>query len=260
MSDCTAGLVPPCDLFLAVPTYDGTRHNASAIVNATMHRGPFRGIRADDSGGSLLTLNFNRMWANALNAREVGVTHFLMLHSDVYPHPATWVADLFAVMERVEAQVLSAVLPIKDARGVTSTAIERSNIWAPQRITLRELEAQPPTFTHPGLLVNTGMMLIDMREPWVEKVYFDVNNRIGKNDSGVFYAAAEAEDWFFSRRAREQGARIFATREIAATHYGRGEFPNFGAWGQLDRDEPDVRNGVLLHDPCADSIASAKTG
>jgi GT2 family glycosyltransferase len=199
---------------------------------------PFAGVRLDDVGSSLLAHNFNEMWARALNARHQGITHFAMLHSDVMPHSPTWVGEMRAIMDRVGASVLSVVLPIKDRRGLTSTAVDRANIWAPRRLTLSEAYAQPATFTHERLLLNTGCMMVDLRQGWVERAHFTVNDAIRQKPSGEFYAVAESEDWFFSRRARLEGASLYATREIAASHFGGSNFDNTSAWGE--EVDPDV--------------------
>lgn len=228
-------------LYLALPSYDGSRLNSVAVTNALFNRGPFASVATDDAGSSLLANNFNTMWASALNARRKGVTHFAMLHADVFPHSPTWLADLLALMEQTSADVLSAIVPIKDDRGLTSTALETKNPWCPRRLTIRELEAQAPTFTDPRILVNTGMMLVDMRRPWIERVHFTVNDAIAVDDSGRFYAQVEPEDWFFSRAAKRNGATLWATRALAVTHLGHARYPNYGGWGDLDTDSADAR-------------------
>jgi hypothetical protein len=224
------------DLFLALPTYNGDRSNASALVAAIRNPGPFRNVHLEDEGSSFLAWTFNRMWAKALNSRRSGVTHFLMLHADVYPHSKTWVADLYGIMERLQAEVVSLILPMKDARGLTTTALDEGD-GRVRRLTLREVEARDPSFTDPALLVNTGMVLVDLRRPWVESVYFDVSSCLSMNESGEYFAVCESEDWFFSRQARAAGIALWATRELRATHYGRCPYPNFGGWGRLDTDD-----------------------
>ena len=72
-------------------------------------------------GGSLLANSINRLWVQALNERtDHGWTHFAMHHADVQA-PAGWVDTLADEMARVGADVISAVVPIKDYRGLTST-------------------------------------------------------------------------------------------------------------------------------------------
>src|SRR4051812_48922453 len=130
------------------------------VMQAGAHPAPFSGIRVDDVGSSLLALNFNEMWARALNARSQGITHFVMLHADVVPHSATWVGQLRSIMDRHAASVLSVVLPIKDQRGLTTTGLySPGDPRLRRRLTLQEVYQQPPTFTHEHLLVNTGLMM-----------------------------------------------------------------------------------------------------
>lgn len=234
----------PKGLYLALPTYNGSRTNSHAILCAATFPAPFAGIRPDDVGSSLLAHNFNGMWARALNERARGITHFVMLHSDVFPHSQTWLGEMHAIMERVGASVLSVVLPLKDHWGVTTTALDRANIWSPKRLTMKEIyaENQPATFTHEKLLVNTGLMMVDFRAPWVEQAYFAMRDEIRQKPSGEYYAVAESEDWFFSRKARELGATLYATREIAASHFGGANFDNTSAWGTMETEPGRCRD------------------
>jgi hypothetical protein len=221
---------------MALPTYDGSRLNLQAVMQAVAHPAPFAGVRIDDQGCSLLANNFNAMWARALNERSNGITHFLMLHADVIPLSPNWVGEMHEIMQQVGASVLSVILPIKDHWGLTTTAMERNHVWAPRRLTMKEVYQQPPTFTHERLLVNTGLMMVDFRSSWVERAYFTINDAIGRKPSGEFYARAESEDWFFSRLARSLGATLFATREIAATHFGPACYDNASGWGDMETD------------------------
>jgi NAD(P)-dependent dehydrogenase (short-subunit alcohol dehydrogenase family) len=90
--------------------------------------------------------------------------------------------------------VLSVVSPIKSNKGLTSTAVN-SDHWRPRRYTLKEMAAMPPTFTLPDLLINTGLMLVNLSGPWVEEVCFDVNNLVYKAPNGRWKSEMEPEDW-----------------------------------------------------------------
>ena len=57
------------------------------------------------------------------------------------------------------------------SEGVTTTAIDPPAV---RRFTMKEILARPETFTHPDLLVNTGMLLVDMRDDWIERAYFTI--------------------------------------------------------------------------------------
>lgn len=226
-------------LHFAAPTYSGGRYNTQAVVSACTNPAPFRGVAFDENAHSALALNFNAMWCRALNARDRGVTHFLMLHNDVIPHEPGFVGQMANIMEQTGASVLSVVLPIKDTRGLTSTAFDTGDVFSPRRITMSELASMPSTFTHPSLLVNTGLMLVDLRGPWVEEIYFTINDRITRAPDGQFCAQMEPEDWFFSRKAHQLGARVFATREVRASHFGGRDYDNTGTWGTVLHDGGD---------------------
>jgi hypothetical protein len=164
-------------LFLALPTYGNQRYNTIAIVRAVVGPTPFHEVFPEEQLGgmvgsgplarcfeavypeeresSLLAHGFNMLWTHALaRRRSHGITHFLMLHADVLPADADWVSQLHGEMERVGATILSAVIPMKGRRGLTSTALEGPPF---RRLTMTEIMARPETFTDPGLLVNTGI-------------------------------------------------------------------------------------------------------
>ena len=112
--------------------------------------------------------------------------------------------------------------------------------WRVKRLTLNEIyNDYEPTFTHEKLLVNTGLMLVDLRKTWVENVWFAFEDKIIPDPKapGNFKAVGISEDWFFSRRARELGAKLFATREVAVRHVGSADYSNASAWGSLGEDD-----------------------
>jgi len=191
-------------------------------------------------GMSLLTRVFNTLFCAALNARKHGVTHFLLHHADIGPDGNWWLDRMMAIMEEKGADVLSAVVPIKSPLGLTSTALDegiegRDLKYSPRRLTLKEVHALDPTFTHPRLLVNTGLMLVDIRKPWVEKIHFRFEDEILWED-GVAKVRNWPEDWLFSRDAKALGANLWATREIKVLHAGRANYSNGEVWGQMDTD------------------------
>lgn len=261
-------------VFLAIPTYDRRMDigTADAIVRATSttrcvvrrHNAP------------LLAYNFNICWCDALNLREsLGVTHFCMLHADLIPS-GDWLNDLMAELQRCDLDALSVVSPIKDLRGLTSTGLDVSGLagkspWAVRRITMAELFMLPETFNGddaaavlPGwpknwpvtLCVNTGLLLIDLRKPWVEQVHFEIRDCIHRDpDTGLFEAFCEPEDWGFSRQMKALGVRYAATRKIAMNHIGSMAYDNASAWGTERSDsvgvvpevaEVAVPDGVLV--------------
>jgi SAM-dependent methyltransferase len=185
----------------------------------------------------------NRLWINALELAEQGhITHFLMQHSDIAPMENYYVDKMIAIMERTGADILSAVVPIKDGYGTTSTALDEPcgdvpQYWRVRRLTMKEIYDMEPTFTHEKLLLNTGLMLVDMRKAWTKDAYFTFEDKIiwwhGRR-----VAVAMPEDWSFSRMARKLGAtKLYATREVPLNHIGNSAYPNTHVWGSLETDQ-----------------------
>lgn len=208
----------PVKVIAGCPTYDGTRYNAASLMQ--LHAA---GAQVREVTLSLLTRAFNECYVYALNA---GATHFLMLHADVLPIVRDWPQVLVALMEVNGAGILSVVLPIKTASGLTSTAIETADPWNPTRLSLADVAERAETWTEPGLLVNTGLMLVDLRQSWATKVCFTMHDRIRQNDAGIWVSECQPEDWAFSRQVREAGGSVWATRAIRALHFGTDSWPN----------------------------------
>lgn len=191
---------------------------------------------------SLLTFNFNTLWAGLLNRRdEVGLTHFAMTHDDIIPE-AGWLVKLIDELERNDADIVSAIVPIKDERGAVSTAIDDTgDIWTPRRLTLHEVHRMPETFTHPAILLNTGLWVCRMDRPWVDKVCFRQADKIEVNAGGLREVHTIPEDWDFSRQVRDAGGtRLFATRRVKLYHERR-EWTNARPWGTWHTDMDLIR-------------------
>lgn len=243
----------PLKVFLALPSYTGRRYNTSAIVAAHECPGPFSSVRVADFGGnaSLLAYAFNRLWAKALTARrKEGFTHFCMLHDDVKPLERTWLRDLAGIMERTGAQALSVVLPMKEhwkapVPDIVSTALDTTqegDDWPGcAHFSLRQLEEDfPKTFTVPNLLINTGLLLIDLRESWVEDVYFQTRECMNVNDKGEFSPLSIGEDYELSRELTARGVPVWVTRLIPAVHYG------VTCWANSSRWQPSTERGRAI--------------
>jgi hypothetical protein len=226
----------PVKAFMALPTYGYQRFNTLAIVHAVTEPGPFDAIFPEEHPGSLLAYGFNCLWVRALEQRPHGCTHFLMLHADIVPIERDWLARLYQAMVAHDAQVLSAVVPLKDASGLTSTAYYAEG-EALRRLTMHEVMAGAETFTAPDLLVNTGLLLVDLRKPWVEEICFTITDRIQKHADGSFAVHVLGEDYGFSLQARRLGIPLWATRAVPLSHAGLSWYPNFTAWGALSHDD-----------------------
>jgi hypothetical protein len=190
--------------------------------------------------GSLPTQNFNRIWAMALTAHHKGhpFDYVALLHSDVMAED-WWLDRAIELLERYELDLLGVVVPIKDASGATSHALDRSgDTWRPLcRLTLDEVYRLPTVFTSDDvgalLLVNTGCFVARFAMEWAKKLLFTVNDRIVFNKAlDSYMAEVEPEDWFFSRLCHELGLRIGATTEIACEHRGSANFTNTRPWGK----------------------------
>jgi hypothetical protein len=187
---------------------------------------------------SALTLTHNQCWAWALNERDQGrLTHLLLMHSDIQPQGEQWLHMLLAEMLHSKADVLGSIIAVKSPLGLSSTALDTDR-WSPQRITLSQAKRLPLTWSADNLLVNTGLLLVDMRKPWVERICFTMRDRMRRGRDG-WMADFEPEDWNFSRQARALEARIFVTRAVPVLHDGIMLWPSSGE-GMLDVDHLSV--------------------
>jgi hypothetical protein len=178
---------------------------------------------------SLLCQGFNMLWAAALTLHEHGIAdYFLMHHDDVEVTTPGWLDVMVREMRSAGAAVLSAVVAIKDDSGDTSTALETGNQWAPRRLSLAECHAREETWTESGLLVNTGLMLVDLARPEFHaadesgelRFSFAIQDRIVRQPDGSLRVQTRPEDWEFSRRCRRHLLPVYATRKVEAIHHG----------------------------------------
>jgi hypothetical protein len=234
---------PRLKLFLALPNYGFQRHNTVQLLKAFVGPSPFAEVFPEEQCSSLLAYAFNTLWVHALAQRKNGLTHFLLLHADIMPWDEGWLTQLHQEMVLVGAQVISAVSPLKDWKGLTSTAIDGPEA---RRLSMTEIMAQPETFTHPDLLINTGLLLIDMRADWVESICFTIKDWITKGADGAYGVRCEPEDWGFSRQARRLGVKLWTTRKVRLAHMGPGYYLNFQAWGAQGQDLTALAAGCAV--------------
>lgn len=199
-------------------------------------------------GNSILTLTFNDLWCEALNLRDSeGFTHFAMLHNDVVPEQG-WLDVLMDELVAHELDVISAVVPIKNGYGLTSTATDTPGYpWGVRRLTMKELHELPPTFTAKDvpyrakdapLLLNSGCWLMKFNEPWVQGLCFRQTDRVVWCEATQSWAAQSiSEDWDFSRQLHSRGCRMGATRKVSLYHQIK-QYNNHTVWGewQVDHD------------------------
>ena len=191
---------------------------------------------------SLLTTNFNTILVSALNGRETqGVTHMAMIHGDVCPDHG-WLKTLLTEMESTGADLMSAVVPIRGSSGKTSTALETDDPWRPRKLSLKEVFDRDETFTDPKLLVNSGLILIDVTKPmWrtprppcfvqSDEVVQVFEPQKDGPPKARYVNRSLSEDWYISREIRKLGGRVFATRKVGLFH-DRREWHNRHPWGE----------------------------
>lgn len=220
----------------------------------------------DDRGSSLLAASFNHHWTTALNMQIDGVPieRFVMLHNDIIPQDG-WMDGLLEELDACGADLLSVVVPIKDGRGLSSTAVHDPNDeWdVLRRLTQKEINALPETFTardfgydhrHP-LLANTGCWACRMDRPWRWRVKFEIKDDVQfQTDAGEWLRPEQAlrwengqevcrkdgrwrsrsipEDWHFSKQLYRLGAVVKCTRKIKVSHIGYAPFESSQVWGQ----------------------------
>lgn len=245
------GPIPPV-VFLTVPHYGGlTWPTCAGLLTASFRFHPM----ITGECGSLLCHVFNRLWAECLNLRvrpdaPRRPTHFAMLHADCAPDPG-WLDVLLDEMEATGADILSAVVPIKDARGLTSTGVQDFHDRI-RRFTLTEVHQFPETFDaaaagHPdkALMVNTGCWLARLDRPWVEDfpgfTILDGVQPVG----GQRLPVVLSEDWHASRWWHDHGVKVMATRKVGLGHIGQASYRNDKPWGTWPIDKGD---GALVPD------------
>lgn len=190
---------------------------------------------------SMLTLCFNELWCDALNA-EPRADVFCMMHDDVIPANG-WLDTMIDELESTGADILSAVIPIKDLRGMSSTAVMDKDTGYVRRISMTESVSLPQTFDtkmagydNHHMLINTGLWVCRLGQHWNKEVCFTVRDRIIHGPDGKFYAQGMSEDWMFGLWASKRGLKVMATTKVPVKHSGNFEFPS-GKWGNWKTDE-----------------------
>jgi hypothetical protein len=242
------------NVFLATPLYDGRIH-FSACCALTLHGSRQHNVRLFSFQGSLLPYNCTKAWAQALDARDAGEDYkwFAMLHDDIEPDER-WLDTLIALAEEHGADFMSAVAPVKNSTGDTSTAIQLPGRFKTVTLTVSQVNHAdfPVTFgaseaiaalarlpeplrvadVPPGpLLANTGCMVCRIDRPWCDAVWFDNRCEVVRV-SGKRDVVGISEDWFFTKAIAEHGGRVMATRAVSLKHHGRGFFASKDVWGQ----------------------------
>lgn len=248
-----------------IPTYKYDCHSGLLSVLPQMTRKHQCGYTSIDSSAQCVVMN--AAYIMALEAYEQGnADWFLIWHSDIVPEPF-FVDKMVDIAEAKKADILSVVVPIKDEKGLTSTALDEpvGDVpldWRVRRLTMSEVlgkepvngEILEPTFTRPNLLVNTGLFLLRLSVPWRDQIRFHFEDQIIRVH-GRRKAVVMPEDWGFSRDARKLGCNsIWATREIRVEHKGAATYPNDQVWGWQTDAAPPTPKDVLDACMAADKV------
>ena len=206
--------------------------------------------------------DFNALWARALNRFENGeCTHTAMVHSDIAA-PGGWIDVLKDELDEHGLDMISVGCSMKDNRALWNCGVGNlANRWAPwRRIAVKEALKLPPTFGFDDLvksgfcgsdpsdkvfLHNTGCWIADLRKPIFRQTdangdlvaWFDFPTRIRRDENGQWANLRESEDWFWSHKLHELGAKTKITRKIRIDHEGKGSYPNIEPYGLYDVDE-----------------------
>ena len=245
-------------VYLAVPGKHLCWGTVTGVCNSTRkHQAiPFNG-----GFGFSGVEDFNILWTDAHNMVESGeITHFAMLHGDIQPDSSQmWLDVLLDELDARQATLVSAVAPIKDHRGVTSSGIaDLADPWKPfRRFTMREVFRFPETFNNADvgypdrpLLHNTGLWVCDLRKPCFRAagedggldLYFRFPTRATRGPSGKWVHQRQSEDWLFSRDLWNRGVRdTWITRKVRLIHKGEAGWGTYQPWGTfLDGDQDTV--------------------
>lgn len=249
-------------VFFGIPTYLYQCHSGLLGILPQMTRKHQCMYASIDSSAQCVTLN--GLLIQALESHERGEAEwFLQWHSDIVPEPY-FLDKMIDIAEAKKADILSVHVPIKDEKGLTSTALDEQigdvpQEWRVRRLTMAEIHGKvpvngvtlEPTFTAPNILLNTGLQLVRLGAPWLQaadaagKLFFHFDDRIIRVH-GRRRAVLMPEDWMFSRDARKNGCTSqWATREIRIEHKGHATYPNDQIWGWKTDSAPTLPPDIL---------------
>lgn len=219
-------------VFLGIPTYDNQMHIYAA--RGLMQASRKHSAQVAFMGSSLLGYGFNNLWAGAC---ESDCDYFAMLHADIGPQERFWLDILIEELERTEADILSAVVPIKSDERIYSVALGHPDCEVHYRLHVDHLVQLPQTFGgedlrevtgQEGVLcINTGLFVARLGQEWQKHVHFEIKSSIywksclcaipshSKPRSTVI-----PEDWNFSYQAAQLGLKVLATTIVPVHHAG----------------------------------------
>ncbi len=227
-------------VFLGIPTR-GSVH--ASLLTALQQHGcrEFSIVKVMTCGWPLLV--YNALWCQALNDRP-RVTHFVQLHDDLEIVEPNWLQALYDEFEKSKCDLLSCIIPMKDDRGLTSTAVLHKSTGNMQRLTCREVfrdgvpetfDAEQAGFHDCVMLPNTGLFICDFTKPWVEEFAFSDAMRNLK-EGAHWKPQGLSEDWLMGVWMAKRGLKVKVTKKIRLYHHGDFAFPA-APWGKWHTDE-----------------------
>ncbi len=216
---------------------------------------------------------FNGLLCDAyMMQNEHAIDFFAMVHGDVVPE-AFWLSTLLDELEKHDADMVSAVIAIKDAAGNSSTGLQYADKpqWPTRRLTMTEIHKSrlPKTFNHEDLIecglgtgkdgevmvLNTGLWVARYDRPWFQenRVVFRQTHQIKKlprpdgpgprpgAPTDFLQCWFEPEDWAFSKEMAGWGAKCYATTAVKVAHVGVSLYENHLPWGAEQTDSQFTR-------------------
>ncbi len=231
---------PETVVFLALPTAGNIKPCAAEAIHVCSGKGLKVRPRYNQFGD--VCHNFNMLWCEALINRPT-YTHFAMLHDDCQPKPG-WLDVLLEELDRVDADIISTVLAIKDPRGFTTTGIRYPGTTQCRRFTKKELWRMPETFSiadtdEPDQILAIGTACWVCRLPvagWPDKFPGFQNEHRIEWHGGEPSANFDSEDWIFSEWAANQGLKVYSTRKVHMGHQGAAFFMNNDNFGSVETE------------------------
>ncbi len=170
-----------------------------------------------------------------------------------------WLDILLDEMDRVDADIMSATLAIKDDRGLTTAGIRYPGQFGARRFTKKELWRMPETFSiadtdEPDHILAIGTACWVCRLPesgWPDKFPGFQNEHKIEWRGGKPEPWFDSEDWIFSEWAASQGLRVYSTRKVRMGHQGAKFFRNDdnGGFYETDLQRPPRPLAKAFADP-----------
>ena len=240
-------------IFIGVPRYGPVAWEMACAVLNYVSQGVQHDITYRSVSSSLLANCFNRLLCSCIN--EGCWDWFALVHSDIVPSVEYWMDVMREQAMRHGCWLLHGVSPIKNHRGVTSTALGNAHDeWGyVRRVTVKQTFLLPETWTctdylnsfggpvpdNPCMLPNTGCLLMkadDALRQFAIDRGFTIKDRIVPAANGQLISWCVPEDWGTGYWCAQNGIQPWATRALNICHKGEMDFVMTAPWGQWDED------------------------